>query len=161
MPAVPAGISTLQMKVGYCAETTAGTRPTSGYTMLQRCVSVGALAITQENLDATALEDNIKKYIAGIGDTGGSTTLKFNISTGTATEIEGMITAYNTAAASSKGMWFQVWSPYMTKAFFFKGQPPQKVGMPEIGVNAVLQVDVPITVEEYHGLDTGSEPTAA
>lgn len=70
MAAAPAGISTLKMKVGYCVETTAGTRPTTGYKMLQRCVSVGALAITNENLDATALEDDIKRYIAGIGDTG-------------------------------------------------------------------------------------------
>ena len=154
-----AGISTLKMKVGYAAEATAGTRPTANYTMLERCVSVGALQITSENLDATALEDEIKRYIAGIGDTGGSTTLTFNISDGVATEIEGMITAYNTAKAANKEMWFEVWSPYMTKAFFFKGEPPQKIGMPEIGVNTVLQVEVPITVSDYHGLDTGVEPT--
>lgn len=158
--ATAAGISTLKMKVGYAAEATAGTRPTTGYTMLERCVSVGALQITNENLDATALEDEIKKYVAGIGDTGGSTTLTFNLTNGTTTEIEGMITAYNTAKEAGKEMWFEVWSPYMTKAFFFKGEPPQKIGMPEIGVNTVLQVEVPITVSDYHGLDTGVEPTA-
>ena len=154
-----AGISTLKMKVGYAAESTAGTRPTTGYTMLERCVSVGALAVTNENLDATALEDEIKKYVAGIGDTGGSTTLTFNLTSGTTTEIEAMISAYNTAKEANKEMWFEVWSPYLTKAFFFKGEPPQKIGMPEIGVNTVLQVEVPITVSEYHGLDTAVEPT--
>ena len=152
-------ISTLKMKVGYAAEATAGTRPTAGYTMLERCVSVGALAITNENLDATALEDEIKRYVAGIGDTGGSTTLTFNLTSGTTTEIEAMISAYNTAKEANKEMWFEVWSPYLTKAFFFKGEPPQKIGMPEIGVNTVLQVEVPITVSEYHGLDTAVEPT--
>lgn len=160
MAAAPAGISTLKMKVGYCVETTAGTRPTQGYKMLQRCVSVGALAITNENLDATALEDDIKRYIAGIGDTGGSTTLTFNISNGVATEIETLISDYNTGMEDgNKGTWFEVWSPYLTKAFFFKGEPPQKIGMPEIGVNTVMQVEVPITVSDYHGLDTAVEPT--
>ena len=101
----------------------------------------------------------IKKYVAGIGDTGGSTTLTFNLTSGTTTEIEAMISAYNTAKEANKEMWFEVWSPYLTKAFFFKGEPPQKIGMPEIGVNAVLQVEVPITVSEYHGLDTAVEPT--
>lgn len=157
--ATAAGISTLKMKVGYAAEATAGTRPTTGYTMLERCVSVGALQITNENLDATALEDEIKKYVAGIGDTGGSTTLTFNLTNGTTSEIEGMISAYNTAKEADKEMWFEVWSPYLTKAFFFKGEPPQKIGMPEIGVNTVLQVEVPITVSDYHGLDTAVEPT--
>lgn len=154
-----AGISTLKMKVGYAAESTAGTRPTAGYTMLERCVSVGALQITNENLDATALEDEIKRYVAGIGDTGGSTALTFNLTSGTTTEIEAMIAAYNTAKEANKEMWFEVWSPYLTKAFFFKGEPPQKIGMPEIGVNTVLQVEVPITVSDYHGLDTAVEPT--
>lgn len=154
-----AGISTLKMKVGYAAESTAGTRPTTGYTMLERCVSVGALQITNENLDATALEDEIKRYVAGIGDTGGSTALTFNLTSGTTTEIEAMISAYNTAKEANKEMWFEVWSPYLTKAFFFKGEPPQKIGMPEIGVNTVLQVEVPITVSDYHGLDTAVEPT--
>lgn len=154
-----AGISTLKMKVGYAAEATAGTRPTANYTMLERCVSVGALSITNENLDATALEDEIKRYVAGIGDTGGSTTLTFNLTSGTTTEIEAMISAYNTAKEANKEMWFEVWSPYLTKAFFFKGEPPQKIGMPEIGVNTVLQVEVPITVSDYHGLDTAVEPT--
>ncbi len=89
----------------------------------------------------------------------GSTTLTFNLTDGTTSEIEGMIAAYNAAKEDGKEMWFEVWSPYLTKGFFFKGEPPQKIGMPEIGVNTVLQVEVPITVSDYHGLDTGVEPT--
>ena len=89
----------------------------------------------------------------------GSTTLTFNISDGVATEIETLISDYNTGMEDgNKGTWFVVWSPFLTKSFFFKGEPPQKIGMPEIGVNTVMQVEVPITVSDYHGLDTAVEP---
>lgn len=152
-----AGISSLGIIVGYGVETTVGTKP-AAFTALTRCASVGSLSLTNENLDATCLEDYIKRYVAGVADTGGSTNLTFNLTDGTVTEIEAMITASETGKEEGKATWFEVYSPYLTKAFFFTAEPPTKIGMPELSVNTVVQVEVPLTVSEYTGLDTAVAP---
>ena len=59
------------------------------------------------------------------------------------------------------GLWFEVWSPSMTQAFYFIAQTPQYFPMPEIGQNELMTVEIPLTIAEYVGLDTGIEPTGS
>jgi len=65
-----AGLSTIGVLVGYAVEETAGTRPTAGYTLLNRINAVGGISLDVEQIDASALEDEVTKYIAGRADTG-------------------------------------------------------------------------------------------
>ena len=137
------GISTLKMRLGYAVETTSGEAPTA-YTWLQRANSIGDIPLSTETIDASAVEDEQTRTIAGRQDTGGEWTLSFAA----------------TGLAAHKRTWFTVWSPYMTKAFFIVAQPGGKIPMPSIDQNALLVAELSLAIDEYKGLMTAIEPTA-
>ena len=58
------GISTLKMRAGYAVETTPGVAPTA-YTWLQRCNSIGEISLSTETIDASAIEDEQTRNVAG------------------------------------------------------------------------------------------------
>ncbi len=154
-----AGVSTLGIKLGYAAETTAGTKPTA-FTWLERCNSIGGITLETEQIDASALEDEISRYISGRQDTGGTWSVTFNVTDEVIQQLETMIGAY-TALEGGKKMWFEVWSPYLTKAFYVIAQPPKHIPMPEEAQNELQTVEMTFTIEEYKGMDTAIEPTEA
>ena len=154
-----AGISSLGIKFGYGAETVAGTKPTA-FTQLERCNTIGGITLDTEQIDASALEDEISRYISGRQDTGGTWAVTFNLSDDVVDQLEAMITAY-TGLTDGKRMWFEVWSPYLTKAFFIVAQPPKHIPLPDEGQNELQTVELSFTIEEYKGLDTAIEPVAS
>lgn len=151
------GISTLGIKFGYAAETTAGTKP-AAFTWLERCNSIGGITLDTEQIDASALEDSVSKYVSGRQDTGGTWNVTFNLTNETVTQLEAMITAYETAHEADKNMWFEVWSPSLTKAFFVVAQPPLHLPMPEMGQNELQTIELTFTIQEYKGMETAIEP---
>ena len=78
-----AGVSTLGVKLYYCAESTAGTRPTSNYTQLTRINAIGGIQQEPEQIDASALEDLVTRNIAGRTGTGDTVTVTVNVTTET------------------------------------------------------------------------------
>ena len=153
------GLSTLGIKFGYAVETTANQKPAS-FTWLERCNSIAGIALSTETIDASALEDYITKYIAGRQDSGGEWTITFNYTAEVATQLQTMITAYNTAKASNLKTWFEVWIPNATNGFFVVAQPPQRLPMPEFSQNELLTIEVGFAVQDYKGELTAVEPTA-
>ena len=153
MSATIMGLSTLGITFGYGVESTAGTKPAS-FTQLDRINNIGGISMDVEQIDASALEDTQTKYVAGRADTGGQWTVTVNFTSETATEWETLISAYNTAQASGKNLWFETILPNQSDAFFVIAQPPQQIPMPEIGQNELLTVDIVLTVVEYKGWDT-------
>lgn len=153
-----AGISTLGVKFGYGIGTL-DQKPTE-FTQVERVNSIGGISLSTEQIDASALEDKVSKYVAGRQDTGGTWEVTYNISDEVVTQLEAMISAYKTMTGEKK-MWFEVWSPYMEKAFFVIAQVPETIGMPEVGQNALQTVTMTYTIEEYKGLDTSIEPSVA
>ena len=153
-----AGISTLGVKFGYGIGTL-DQKPTE-FTQVERVNSIGGISLSTEQIDASALEDKVSKYVAGRQDTGGTWEVTYNLSDEVVTQLEAMISAYKTMTGEKK-MWFEVWSPYMEKAFFVIAQVPEKIGMPEVGQNALQTVTMTYTIEEYKGLDTSIEPSVA
>lgn len=154
-----AGVSTLGIKLGYATETTAGVKPTS-FLWLERANSIGGISLETEQIEASALEDEISRYVPGRQDTGGTWTVTFNVSDEVVGQLETMIKAYNDLAGGKK-MWFEVWSPFLTKAFFVVAQPPKHIPMPEEAQNELQTVEMTFTIEEYKGMDTAIEPTEA
>lgn len=152
-----AGISTLGVLFGYGVGSLEA-KPTK-FTQLERVNSIGGISLTTEQIDASAIEDMISKYVAGRQDTGGTFDVTFNISDDVVTQLEAMITAYKGMENTGK-MWFTVWSPYLTKAFYIIAQPPQNIPMPEMAQNGLMTVAMPLTIEEYKGLDVAIKPTA-
>lgn len=151
-----AGVSSLGIRLGYAAETTAGTKPTS-YTWLERANSIGGISLETEQIDASALEDEINRYISGRQDTGGTWTVTFNLSNEVIDQLETMIDAYK-SLTDGKRMWFEVWSPYLTRAFFVIAQPPKHIPMPEESQNELQTVELTFTIEEYKGMSEGIKP---
>ena len=97
--------------------------------------------------------------MAGRQDTGGSFPITINVTDDTIAEWEALIAAYN-AKDNDEALYFEVWSPYLTRAFFIKAQPPQKLPMSEMAQNELQTTEIGCTIEEYIGMDTAVEPVA-
>ena len=147
-----AGVSTLGITFGYGVETTAGTKPTE-FKQLSIINAIGGINIEPEQIDASALEDLITRYIKGRADTGGSFPVTVNYTDDTAKEWDDLITAYK-ALTGGKRMWFETIVPDITKGFFVIAQPPDAIPQPEIGQNELLTIEMNLTIEEYKGADT-------
>ena len=152
-----AGISTLGITFGYGSEATAGTKPTS-FKQLTRINAIGGINIEPEQIDASALEDFITRYVKGRADTGGSFPVTVNFTSDTVTEWQDLITAYK-ELSGGKRMWFETIIPGITNSFFVVAQPPEEIPQPEIGQNELLTVEMNLTIEEYKGLDASVEFT--
>ncbi len=161
MAVAVAGLSTLGIKFGYAVETVAGQKP-AAFTQLERCNNISGIELSTEQIDASALEDEITKYVAGRQDTGGEWTVTFNLTAEVAAQLEAMIAAYEAGQAASTVLntWFEVWSPNQTNAFFVIAQPPKHLPMPEFGQNELQTIDIVFTIQEYKGQLTAVEPTA-
>jgi hypothetical protein len=150
-----AGISTLGVKFGYGVGTLEAKPET--FTQIERVNSIGGISLSTEQIDASALEDKVSKYVAGRQDTGGTWEVTYNISDEVVEQLQAMITAYKGLTADKK-MWFTVWSPYMDNAFYVIAQVPETIGMPEVGQNSLQTVTMTFTIEEYKGLEDAIEP---
>ena len=80
-----AGISTLGITFGYGVETTAGTKPTT-FKQLTRINSIGGITVENEQIDASAIEDFVSRYVQGRGDTGGAFAIGVNFTPETKAE---------------------------------------------------------------------------
>ena len=152
-----AGISTLGITFGYGSEATAGTKPTS-FKQLTRINAIGGINIEPEQIDASALEDFITRYVKGRADTGGSFPVTVNFTAETIEEWQALITEYK-ALSGGKRMWFETIIPGIEKSFFVVAQPPEQIPQPEIGQNELLTIEMNLTIEEYKGMDTSVELT--
>ena len=148
-----AGLSTLGITFGWGVETTAGTKPAS-FKQLTRINSIGGITIENEQIDASALEDLVSRYIQGRGDTGGSFPVSVNATPDTYAEWEEVIEAYNTAKETGKRIWFETIIPGFEEAEFVVAQPPTKIPSPEKTQNELLVVEMNLTIEEFIGMDT-------
>lgn len=149
------GLSTIGVLFGYAAETTAGTKP-AAFTKLTRINSIGEINLDVEQIDSSALEDAITKYISGRADTGGTLDVTVNLTSETKTEWETLISAY-AALTDGKKMWFNTYHKDLG-SFFVVAQPPTKIPQPAFDQNGLLTVTLSLTIESYEGLGTGIEP---
>ncbi len=147
------GISTLGITFGFGIEDTAGTKPTT-FKQLHRINSIGGITIENEQIDASALEDLVSRYIRGRGDTGGSFTVGVNFTSETLTEWEEVVSEYATIEGTGKRMWFETIIPGFTDAEFVVAQPPTKIPSPEKSQNELLVVEMNLTIEQFVGMDT-------
>lgn len=162
MPAAitDAGLTSLEVKLGYALETTAGTKP-AAFTWLERCDNIGGVSLSTNQIDVSAIEDVVTRYKKGRQDTGGTWSVGFNVNDGVITQLQTMIDAYKNRSDTAKRMWFEVYHPEMTKGFFVVAQPPEYIPTPETAQNEKWTVTLEFIIEEYKGADTAIEPAAA
>lgn len=147
-----AGISTLGITFGYGVETTAGQKPTT-FTQLNRINNIGGISIQPEQIDASAIEDFVSRYVKGRADTGGSFPVTVNFTPETKEEWGTLIAAYK-ELSGGKRMWFETIIPGFDDSFFVVAQPPEQIPQPEIAQNGLLTVEYSLTIEEYKGMET-------
>lgn len=148
-----AGLSTLGITFGVGFETTAGEKPSS-FSQLDRINAIGGIQMSTEQIDASALEDMVTKYIAGRQDTGGTWAITVNYTSETAKQWTDAIQAYNTAKQSGLNAWFEVIVPNVSDAFFVIAELPQNIPMPELAQNELMTVEINLSIVEYKGTST-------
>lgn len=138
-------LSTAGTTLSYAVETTAGTRPTTGYTIIPGVKSTPATNVSPETLDTTDLaETEFKTYIDGLKDLGGALEFTANLTEVLMSKWEALMSAYKTAKSDGKAVWFCIATKGLSKAVYFKGNP-SPLGMPETSVGAVLENTLYIT----------------
>ena len=108
----------------------------------------------RQALDVTDLSDEWRRYIPGVKDVGGAIAFTANFTSAFKTAWETLVTAAETAAASSKATWFEIKVPSLG-SFFFSGIPSD-LGLTGMEVNAVVEIEAYVTPNQIHGWDTSS-----
>lgn len=141
----PINLSTLGIHLKYAVETTAGTRPTTGYVDLVGVKSTPSLNPSPETLETTTLnETQYKTYVDGLKDLGGALEFTFNLTEALVELWDTLMEEYTAGKAAGKSTWFLIDIPKLTEGFYFKGNPSE-MGLPETTVNSVLEVTNYIT----------------
>ena len=142
--------------IAYCVETTAGTRPTQGYTKINNVKTIGELDAQPATYDVTDLSDlEFKRYIPGLKDIGGDVPLTANLTEAFMTAWSTLVSAAETGASTNKATWFEVVIPKLTKSFYFQGIPVD-LGLSEIATDTALETTAHITPNKIVGWETKS-----
>lgn len=147
---MPIECTTVGMKFAYCVETTAGTRPTADYTVLDGIVSVGAITITQNPLQVVLPAEKKYRYLKGKDDISGEVDVVMYNEDSYLTGWENMRTAAETARASGKSTWFVFLPDGNHKAFAFTASPGV-LGSGGLSDNMIYEVNTSLTVEDVGG----------
>ena len=143
-------ITTVGASVKYAVESTAGTRPTTGYTEIPDISSAPEISLDVDALDASNITDLITRYTAGRQDPGGNKEFTCNHTEAFITAWETMKTASDTARSSGKATWIEYVYPNATKSFFFS-IIPLALGNGGIEQNSVDTIPAPFIVNGVHG----------
>lgn len=133
-------VSTAGMLVKYCVESTAGTRPTTGYTTIPGVKAIPAIFNDPNMLQSTPLSATKNHtYIEGLNDSGGSIQLTVNDYDAFRTAWTACVAAFD-ELTGGKTMWFEI--AYQDgsnlESFYFPAQP-LKLGFGGADVDAVLE----------------------
>ena len=136
--------STAGMLLVYAVETTAGTRPTTGYTKIPEVKSMPSFNPAPETIQSTTLEETeYHTYVEGLKDLGGALEFGANLTADLISAWETCNTAHDDLTGG-KAMWFAVVHPKLEKAVFFKGDP-SPLGLNEATVGSMAETTLYIT----------------
>lgn len=146
-------VSTAGMFLAYCVETTAGTRPEEEYIVIPEVKTAPSFNPSPATIDSTTLlETEYHTYVAGLKDLGGALEYGANLTDELRDIWSTLMTAYDTAAAENKGVWFCLVHPKLKNAIFYKGQP-SAIGLNEASVDSMAETTLyvtPVSAPEEH-----------
>lgn len=147
--------STAGVKVKFCVELTAGTRPTTGYTVIPNIKATPDFNAEPSTLEVTDLSDTEwKRFIPGLKDVGGSLAFTANLTTAFKTAWDSLVTASESARADGKATWFEIALPNFD-SFYFAGYPTP-LGIKALGVDEVTEIDAYVTPNQVAGWASAS-----
>lgn len=152
-------ISTAGIKIKYAVETTAGTRPTTGYlekasggvlNIADYVIGISGLAADFEQHDVTPLSETSRhRFIKGLQGNDGNISLSCNINPTSRADWDLIVAAYN-ALTDGKGMWFEFNLPGDTDSVFYRAEPCP-MGFPDVESAQAVQGAVQIIENQYAG----------
>ena len=146
--------NTIGVKVKYATESSAGTRPTTGYIQIPDIKSTPAIDINPNKVECTNLEDEYRRFIDSVKDVGDSFDFTCNLTADLKTKWASCVSAAKTAWASSKATWFEISIPNFD-SFYFAGIPSE-LGVNEMGVDAVIESTLHVVPNQIGGWDSAS-----
>lgn len=131
-------LSTAGIKVKYALESSANTRPTSGYTQIPGVKAISEFNPEPAQLEVTDLSDTEwKRYIPGLKDPGSVQSLTVNDYADFRTAWASMLSAYASAVSGGKGLWVEYAIPNHD-SYFYRGVPSD-LGFNGAEVDSVLE----------------------
>ena len=103
--------NTIGVKLGYCVETTAGSRPTTGYANIPDIKTIPGIDLTPSKLEVTNLIDKYRRYITGVLDAGDDINVTANLTASLKSVWASLVAAAGSAWASGKSTWFEISIP--------------------------------------------------
>lgn len=148
-------LSTAGISVKWAVETSAGVKPSTGYTAIPGVKSIPAFNPEPSNLETTDLsQTEWKTYIPGLKDPGGAIGLTVNHYSTFRTAWETMLTAYATAKSNGLGLWIEIAIP--SEDSFYFGAVPSALGFNGAEVDSVLENVAYLTPNTAPVWDTAS-----
>ena len=141
--------NTIGVKLKYCVEASAGSRPTSGYVNIPDIKSIPAIDLTPSKLEVTNLIDKYRRFITGVLDAGDSIDVNANLTATLKNAWASLISAAASAWTSQKSTWFEISIPNFD-SFYFAGIPTE-MGVNELGVDAVAESSLHIIPNQIAG----------
>lgn len=146
--------NTIGVKLKYAVETSAGSRPTSGYVQIPNIKATPSIDINPAKIQVTDLEDEYHRYVDGVKDVGESFDFTANLTAALKTKWASLVTAAQTAWASSKSTWFEISIPNFD-SFYFAGIPTE-LGVNEMAVDSVIESTLHVVPNQIAGWATAS-----
>ena len=131
--------STAGMNIAYAVESTAGTRPTTGYTIIPEVKSAPAFANEPNALQTTPLNSYYHTYTEGVRDTGGAWGMTVNDCPTFRTAWSALCSAA-AALTGGKAVWFEIRYPSGSgmDSWYFTGDPVE-IGFGGADVDSVIE----------------------
>lgn len=143
-------IITVGARVKYAFETTAGVRPTSGYTTLKNVTEAPEVSLSLETIDVSNTQDKITRYVPGRQDPGGEKQFTMNHSDEGINEWNTLVALADTKKDSGLRCWWEYRYPNSTNSFFFCGTPKQ-IGNSGFSGNSASTMSGSVVFEELGG----------
>lgn len=147
--------STAGITVWACVETTAGTRPSSGFTKIAGIKSTPDMNPEPDSIEVTDLEDaEWRRFIPGLKSVGGALAFTANLTSAFVTTWVDLVEDAKTAREANKATWFEIAIPNFN-SFYFAGYP-SPLGAKAFNVGEVAEVDAYITPNQFEGWASAS-----
>ena len=157
-------VSSAGIVIKYCPETTAGTRPTTGYkqkatsatlNIADYVTGISGLGAEYDMLDVTPLSETVRhRFIRGLMSNDGNLSLNANINPTSRADWTAIVTEF-AALTGGKSMWWEFTLPGDTSSVFFRGEPCP-VNFPDVEAASAVQGTLQIVENQYDGWQTAS-----
>lgn len=152
-------VSSANIVIKYCPETSAATRPTTGYktkatgatlNIADYVTGISGLTAEYEQYDVTPLSETRRhRFVKGLQGNDGNLSLSCNINPTSRADWNAIVSEY-ASLTGGKGMWFEFTLPGDTQSAFFRGEPCE-MGFPDVEAASAVQGAVQIIENEYAG----------